>query len=468
MSDDIVSKARDAVARYGLLSAGERVLVAVSGGPDSMALLYVLARELNELKLGLHVGHVNHGLRGAESDGDEAYVRRVARRLELPLLSARVDVRSAVKQIGAGLEDAARTLRLEALQEMRRQAGAAAIALGHTADDRAETLLLNLLRGAGARGLSAMRPRRDAVIRPLILARRQETLAYCRRLGLRPRRDSSNLSATFARNRVRHEALPLLSDVAGRDVVPVLCRTAEVLAGDEELLADLVRQAESRLITERDDGQVALDVVALEAEPVPLRRRLVRGLLRSFSAELRDVAFGHVEAVLQLASEPGGGALQLPGGLRVERAGRTLRLRRTGPRGDEPGAVCDDAVLAVPGVACHDASGITVTARLVKAPVNRSAGSGGEAFVGVGVAEPALVVRSWRPGDRFRPLGMRGSKKLQDYFVDEKVPRAKRVLVPVVARPDGRIVWVVGYRLDDRARVSDGACQAVQLVARPA
>jgi tRNA(Ile)-lysidine synthase len=299
---------------------------------------------------------------------------------------------------------------------MRESVGATCVALGHTADDRAETVLLNLLRGAGTRGLSSMRPRRGVLVRPLILARRQETEGYCRRRGLRPRRDRTNESADFARNRVRAEALPLLSEIAGHDVVPSLVRAADVLEGDEDLLTELTRGLGPLLVRARRADEVAVRPAALWGLHGSLARRVVRELVAELRGGLQDLSLEHVEDILALAAPGASGAVHVPGGVQAERTPDGLKLRLADARAQPAAEPYEEVALAVPGQARHDGLGVTLTARLIAPEEARPGGPADEAFVDAEATGPWLVVRSWRPGDRFRPLGLNGSKKLQDFL----------------------------------------------------
>lgn len=379
------------IRRRRLLAPEDRVLVALSAGPDSTALLSALAalRDVGEVA-GLSALHVDHGLRaGAEEDA--ACAAAACARLRVPFESVRVHV-------GRGnLQAAARRARYAALREARERAGASRIATGHTRTDQAETVLLRLLRGAGARGLGAIPPRRGDIVRPLIDRSRKEGIRYLGDRGLTWREDPTNATPRFARNRLRSEVWPALLAFAP-SAERALARTADLAREDERALA----RAAAGLVA----PGAALDLRELRGASLAVRRRAVRALWRSVSGG-GALEAKHVEAVLALARRARPGVAALPGGFDARcRYGRLEILSREGaaPR------LSEEVTIPSPGSYRLRALGIAVD---------------------VSVARPSdlpwpLVLRTRRPGDRFRPDGGRGSKKLKDWLIDRKVPREAR------------------------------------------
>ncbi len=453
--DELARAVREAVARHGMVRPGEKVVVAVSGGPDSLALLHVLWRLRDELGIALHVAHLNHLLRGEEAAADAAFVAEMAARLGLPVTVEEVPVARLAAERGLSVEEAGREARYEFFRRVAAATGAGRVALGHTRDDQAETVLMRLLRGSGPAGLSGIPPVRDGwIIRPLLAVPRTAVEAYCRRHGLRPRRDPTNEEPSYLRNRIRLELLPRLEAEYNPMLRQALAHLAEVLRAEEEWAGRAAADAADRLLRRSGDA-VVVPVEGLLGLPVALRRRVVR--LAAERAGLPSLPFEHVERVLALAAGAVGRALSLPGGglARLEHDGLVL-----GPDGEEPAPFAYR--LEVPGSVAIPEAGLRLVAEVVPGPPLPRAGEQvprGEGDVAVLDAErlPALLtVRSRRPGDRFRPLGLEGEKKLQDYFVDARVPRRQRDRVPIV-EAHGEIVWVVGHRVDGRFAAGPGA-----------
>jgi tRNA(Ile)-lysidine synthase len=470
----VIERVRRFIAEHDLLTAESRVVAAVSGGSDSMALLHIL-RELDragELRLA-GVAHFNHQLRPS-AERDEQFVVRASSAFGLRSITDRDDVARRARRERRSLEHAGRMAREAFFERARVELGADSVAVGHTRDDQAETFLLRLLRGAGPRGLSGMHPRSGRIVRPLLDCRRAELrswLAATSPLQTRdgaeasPARecllpgeyvdDETNEDLSIPRNRVRAELLPLL---AGRFNPAIV----DALATEAALMRDLWTWAEevSRPFLETPG---TLEVAALEGTPPALRRLIVWRALSARSGG-REISFDHVASVVRLI---GAGpevdnaaerrAVDVPG-LHVQRIGGRIVInkRMAAPIATMP-ANLFSVPLSIPGEALVPGTGwlVSVEDPEPPGPPDAIAGNGSVGVVQRECVQGSLVVRNRRPGDRFRPVGLGGSKKLQDLFVDRKLPRAERDWVPLVVDETDRIVWVAGYGIDEAFRVTD-------------
>jgi tRNA(Ile)-lysidine synthase len=438
-----------------LLLPGEPLLVGVSGGPDSVALLSLLV----EGSWRPHVCHLNHQLRGSESDADAEFVRTLADHYQLPVTIDSRDIPAVAAGRKLSVEDAARRVRLEFFAEVAARTGITKLALAHTADDQVETFLMRLLRGAGVPGLVGIWPERKLgslrVIRPLLKVRRSEIIEYLNNKKFSYRTDPSNLDTRFTRNRVRHELLPMLERDFNPAIREVLLRTAEILRDEDFYLLKHVAQT-YYMRTSHDD---ALQVAKLREFPVAVQRRLIRFWLGGEDESGQRFTFDHIEAVRELvASDSPSAELHLPDDLIVYREYEWLRKS---PR---------EELLPVQGCWPFKMDGDTVIrelgATLVSHP-ERSEGAlskqeGTECFDANALGNK-LFVRTWKEGDRFQPLGMTESKKLQDFFVDEKVPRRQRGRVPLLCASDGRIAWVAGVRIAEPFKVTEGTRRILRI-----
>ncbi len=442
-----------AVDRHALLAPGDAVLVAVSGGPDSTALLHLLHARAERLGLRIGVGHLDHGLR-PESAEEARAVECLAGELGVEVHVERADVHAVRRRLGTSVEAAAREARYDFLRRTAVRHGYSTIALGHHADDNAETLLLNLLRGSGRTGLGGIRPVRDGMfIRPLLQASRADIEAYLRGRGIDWLTDASNADPRLRRNRIRHHLIPLLERDFQPAVRRVLSRAAEVLAEEEVWITGLLQPVVERLLRAEAPGRVALDAAGLAALPPAAGRRVVRAALGRVCGDLQRIGCGHVEAVLEAASEQ-----HLPGGVRVRRtlqevvfervaAGGRLLPPAPGPDYEYRLDGCGTLVIAETGEA------IRISEVL---PGEPAAGFGTDPLTARLDAEAVpfpLTIRNRRPGDRFHPLGAGGSQRLKKFFGDHKVASSERRSCPLLVSA-GRIVWVAGHRLDERARVT--------------
>lgn len=437
-----------AIRAGGLWTANDRVAVALSGGADSVALALLLAELAAQVDWRLAgLIHVHHGLRGAEADADAAFCCDLAARLSLPIEVVAVDVPAALAASAGSLEATARTLRYAAFDAAAGRLGASVVATGHTADDQAETVLLRLLRGAGSRGVAAIRQRRGMYARPLLGCRRAELRAWLDWSGESWREDSSNASTDVPRNRLRQEVMPVI-EAAWPGGVRALARFAEAAAADEQWLsrqAELERPAAVRIAP---DG-VELIRARIVDLPLAVARRVVRDGLEAAGAR---PTFREIELVRRLARSGRDGVFADLHGFRVESRGDVLRIARPSLRVP---IVSFEYRLDVPGdVRIVETGGVLQASFLSGAdrPAHEAGWDGIAALQASEVRLP-LTVRSRRPGDRVTPLGAPGRRSLQDLFVDRKVPRFARETVPVVVDADGHIVWVASLAVAERCRV---------------
>ncbi len=470
---ELLDAMRATVSRYRMVAPGEKVVVAVSGGPDSLALLHGLRTLRDELGITLHAAHLNHLLRGDAARADAEYVRALAAEMGLPVTVEEVAVADLARGRGLSIEEAGREARYAFYQRVREAAGAARVALGHTADDQAETVLMRLLRGAGPAGLAGIPPVRDGwIVRPLIAVTRRMVEDYCRAVGLEPCRDESNRDPAHLRNRVRWDLLPRLEREYNPALRRALVHLADVLREEDAWLAGLVAGEYGRLAREDVNG-IRLALKDWENRPLALRRRLVREAAARLLGRPAPLEFGHVEAVLGLTGAPVGSRLDLPGGLVARREYAHVHIGGS----QAPGGVAAGGFsypLPVPGRVAVPEAGLILEADLrpAGAEVDKDPAPAGPGRFAVHLDADRcvlpLTVRSRRQGDRFWPAGLGAAKKLKDFFISAKVPREERDRIPLVTGGDGSILWVVGRRADDRFLPTSESRRLLTLRAHPA
>ena len=451
------------IRRHDLIPRGSRVAAAISGGPDSAALAHVLneLQRAGEFTLA-GLAHFNHRLRGDAAAGDERFCRDVAAAIGVAIDVESADVDALAREWGVSIEAAGRRARYEFFARAAGRLAADHIAVGHTRNDQAETFLLRLLRGAGPRGLGGIHPRAGAIVRPLLDATRADVMAYLAARRLDWREDESNADVAIARNRVRHELIPFLTERFSAGIVDVLAREADLARDEEAWLETSAIEMASGVVLSKDGTHIRLDATALRAVPLALARRIVRGVL----IEVEDAPFAgfeHVEAVLGLEPDQ---ALDLPG-VHVARCGAEIIIS---PASERQAGVPNGFAysLSIPGEVEVAEAGLLISAEKgigPAAPGNLDA-RGHEVAVQAQALGSELVVRSRRPGDSLRPLGLGGRKKLQDLFVDRKVARAERDRLPLVVDRNDRIVWVVGQTVAEDFRVTEPSQGVIFLKAR--
>jgi tRNA(Ile)-lysidine synthase len=464
----LATRTLETVRRHALLRDGGRVLVALSGGADSVALLLIL-RELEAAGV-LHVtgaAHLNHQLRGADADADEAFCAALAGRLGVRFIAERADVAALARAGKRSIEDAARAARHAFFERAADAFGADVVATAHTKDDQAETFLLRLLRGAGTRGLGGIRPRAGRVVRPLLEIDRAELRDDLTARGETWREDATNADVSIPRNRVRHELIPFLGSRFSSSVTGLLAREAALAQQDEDFLRDSAIELARRIVLTDERDVVRLDAAALAQAPRALGSRVVQRVLEQHAGS-KSVSFDHIEQVLDLGP---GQAVSLPGQDAV-RTGDVLvfRTRRIGHRSSDIGSRTSFVVsLSIPGEVELATSRVAITAERLEGPSGRPRkwdARGTEVGVAAARLELPLAVRGRRPGDRFHPLGAPGPRKLQDFLVDRKIERGARDTVPLVVDGRDRIVWVVGQSVAEDFRVTDPAQGVILLKVR--
>jgi tRNA(Ile)-lysidine synthase len=449
--------------REGLFSTGDRVLAAVSGGPDSVTLLHLLVRLAPELGLDVGVAHFDHGLRGEESRADADFVADLARRLGLPCHQGSGQVRDAARRDQVSLQMAARKLRLQFFQDTRRRLGYAKLALGHTADDQVELFWLRLLRGAGLEGLKGMWPATpEGLVRPLLAVGKAVILAWLKQEALPYRLDASNQSRAYLRNRVRLDLLPYLTRSYNSRLAQTIWRTQSLLQEDERYLARDTTTAWDRVARRLADDCFALDLNRFFHLEPALQRRMLRTGVARLGAALTLTA-SQVASLLALAgSERSGGLISLgEENVQVARAGAVLHIMKALPDPPREATLLPDCPAEVDSPVGW------------RWQMSSRAHRSGDPWPSPEVAwlNPArinlpLTARGWRPGDRFWPQGAPGTKKLQDFLVDAKIPRWLRPHIPLVAAA-GEIVWVAGVRIADPVKLLPASREVLEITVAP-
>ena len=457
-----------------LLAPGDSIVVAVSGGPDSMALLTVLRRlsSLRALGYSLCVAHLDHSLRGEESQADAAFVRAAAERLGLPLATASADVPAYAREHKLSVEDAARRERYRFLAAVAEERGVTKIATGHTADDQAETVLQRILRGTGLRGLRAIRPRRRAgadsellIVRPLLRVGRTEVLEYleCQEIGYRT--DSSNLDPDFTRNRIRTRLLPLLESEFNPGVGRALTDLAEIATEAYDFVQHSAREALTRVQVDRRPDTLRLSVPLLRKEHPGLRPVIIREAIRCLKGDLRQLSRRHCAEILSLALSAGTGKLfHAPAGLHALKDYDELRLSLEPEAAPRDGGVIE---LVTPGATRAEALRGAFRTEVLPGTRGlldrfRQEKTRLQELLDLSALTLPLRARTRRNGDCFWPLGAPGPKKLSDFFIDEKVSRLERDATPLVLMGE-QVIWAVGHRIDERVKLTEESTQVLKI-----
>lgn len=483
--DDVESRFARIVRDEGLLTGDQPVVLAVSGGVDSMVLLYLCQRLTQaESRLpALHIAHLNHQLRRQDSDLDAEFVQQQARQLRLPCTVEVKDVAERARAESVSIELAARQCRYEFFERLCLRLGARVVVLAHQADDHVETVLQRMIRGTGIRGLGGIRRIRPIcdgsdirLYRPLLDFRRAEIERYAADQQVPFRNDRTNENDTYTRNRIRRELLPLLRSRFNPQVDEAVLRLAEQARSLEAYLSETGSRMLESIVIEHNDRQLVLHSPSLARKPRVIQTQLLREAILRIGVGEGEITFGHLSSLIELASsDEGTKELHLPGGLRVLRRYSRLTFERPGIAApvtadyDET-CVSTQEVTRLPRfgmelqVETLDADETLIVAHLHDHAYREQCSY--EEWIDADAVKPPLVARSRRPGDRFFPLGMYSMKKLSDFLIDEKIDTGERERLVVLCDQLGPI-WVVPLRIDERVRLTRMTRRVLRLIARP-
>lgn len=431
----IIEKVKKTIDHYSMLRKGEKVLIACSGGPDSIALLYILYKLSTEYNIPLVGFHLNHRLRGEEADRDQRFVERVFKKLKLPLIIRSYDVYQYAKERKLSIEQGARDIRYKLLEEVRGEMGADKIALGHTSNDNLETIILHLVRGAGMQGLSGISPKRDRIIRPLINIKREEVLEFLRSEGIRYRIDRTNRDTKIPRNLIRLRVIPLLLKLNPK-LVETVTRTTRILREEDEFIKEFVDKALKELVIKRDENGLWVDIRSLFYYNLIIKRRIIRNLIH-------DLDLGLIDRVLELMEGKSGKLLKLPKGLVAIKEYDRFYLGKW----EKP----PEEILEVKIGEVTPVKGWGVIRTEIREDINIENKKGIEVFDFDKIDLP-LFLRKRKPGDRFQPFGLSSSKKLKEVMIDDKIPKRLRDY-PILLCDKKGILLILGSRRSNLAKV---------------
>ena len=439
-----------------LIEERDRVIAAVSGGADSLVLLDLLAKEQEAYGLSIIVGHFNHQLRGEESDADEQHVAARAAHYGFELYVERAATAEYARYRKLGVQDAARRLRYEFFDKLLVSSGFTKVATAHNADDNAETVLLNLLRGAGVQGLSGIPVYRDdkRIIRPLLFAERREIEEYAREEQITFRTDSSNLTDHYTRNFIRHKILPPLREHVNPNLVRTLHRSAELFRELEGFLTYTARQAFDLLVARRTEDALHLSIARLRSNPVLIQQYCLMLAAETFAG--RSLEYDQVNAILDLTEGLSGSWVSVSRDAVVFRDREHLVFRKTEP--------APEFRITVQPNHRYEFTSFRFASEILDGREAAAAPDGGAEYVDADrLAGTELVLRTWTDGDAFIPLGMKTKKKISDFFVDAKIPLYEKRHIPILETRDGEVVWVCGQRIDDRFKITGETRKVLKL-----
>jgi tRNA(Ile)-lysidine synthase len=445
----MIKKTLQTIEKYNLLEKGERVVVALSGGPDSTALLIVLTAIAQEQDLILIIAHFNHGLRGAESDEDEKFSRDLSEKMGFAFVSGKMDQRKGQK--GMSPEDFYRRERYNFLNKVAEDYQAQKIALGHNMQDQAETVLLNILRGSGLEGLKGFLPMRDGkFIRPLIETSRQEIISFLNKAGIPYCQDSSNENKRYLRNQIRSELIPYLKEKFNPKIEESLAQMAEILRPEDELIRQHVDEVLKSSFIQRQQNRILLKIADINKLHPAIRWRLFKTLLESLSPAKNGFSFIHIKSLDNLAQKcESGKRVVLPLGIEARREYDDLIMERKKIVSKQ---MEYEYAMDIPGSLYIKERKLTIRSELTTKEKFDFSGKN-EVYLDLDKIQQPIIIRNRRDGDWFQPLGMQGRQKIKTFFIDHKIPQCRRnEIILLVDRLS--VIWIENMHLNDRVKIT--------------
>ena len=460
----MITRVLNTIRKYNLIKNGDCVVVGVSGGPDSVCLLHVLWCLKNDFNLKLVAVHINHMLRGDESYRDEEFVKKLCEKLDVELKSVRVDINRVAQQKGMSLEEAGREERYKNFDIVADSIGADRIAVAHNKNDRAETVLMNIIRGTGLDGLKGMEYIRGRIIRPLLDIDRSEIEAYILEKNLDTVTDSSNLEKIYARNKIRLDVIPNIDKLFDCNLVKSIDRMSRLIKDDIDFIDDKVKEAYCDAVLKKENGEVELLLRKISKMHLAVRRRVIRKAIEEVKGSVKGIESVHIENILDMIDNGKvGSRIDLPG----IKIGRTYESIRFYKKEIQPKSFDYEAFLNIPGLTeVGDGKHYIEASIITDYKLSDYKGMKGSSliqFFDYDKMIEGINIRKRKEGDLFKPVNSNGTKKLKEYFIDNKIPREIRDNIPLVAKGHD-IIWIIGYKISDKFKVTENTKKVLKLI----
>jgi len=439
---NLIKKIKNFISENSLINENDRILVGLSGGPDSIFLLYILHNYFNNQ---LIIAHINHKLRGIDSDLDEKFIRTISQKLKIPLYVIREDVEKLSNENKKSIEEVGRDVRFSFFNKILKVENFNKIALGHNLDDNVETILINFIKGSGMKGLIGIPEKRDNIIHPIINIKKEEILKYLEENKIEYRIDKTNFETDYLRNKVRNYLLPIIEKEFNKNFKEKILALSNILKVEDKFLDDLVENIKNDILKFEDDF-VKIDLKKLQNLHLSLKRRLIRKVIDHFNKDLREYPLDHIDKVISLENKKTGKEIELPLNLIAVKDKNNIIIER---RDFE----IPDFYIEIPDIGSYQEIGMKIELSLVEkiSKVKDPFIS----FFDYDKIELPLKIRKPMFGEKFKPLGLKKEKKIQDFFVDSGIPKSVRWNLPILLDKKDDILWIVGVRISDDYKVTN-------------
>ena len=458
----IENKVIETLKRENLIEKDDKIIVALSGGPDSVCLLHVLCKLREEYGFTLYAAHLNHQIRGTLAHQDALYAMTLSTKLGVRCFIKSLDVPSYAKDKKMTLEEAARVLRYDMLFRLKEELGADKIAVAHNLDDQAETVMMRIMRGTGLNGLKGMEYKRpDGIIRPLMDVLKSDIETYCRENQLNPKIDHTNLEDEYTRNKIRIHLLPYIQREYASNIKEILSRMANGLREDSAFIENLAEGKFQTIAGVLDEDTVRIDLELLELEDISIIKRIIRNAYKTLEGSYNGLETVHLDDILELIQNQKNDAkINLPKGIIADKKSNYLYITR---KEIKSSLVEYEVEIPINKVIILEELGIKIEAHRISKEKSKmfSTGANSKSF-DVDKISGKLVIRNRRNGDKIKPLGLGGTKKIKDILIDSKVPLENRNNIPIIC-DDEKILWLVGHCISEEAKISESTEEVIRI-----
>lgn len=441
---DLIKKIKNFISNNSLITENDRILVGLSGGPDSIFLLYFL---INNFKNKIVIAHINHKLRGVDSDLDEKFVRKVSQKLKIPLYVKREDIKKLSKENKKSIEECGREVRFSFFKKILKTENLTKIALGHNFDDNIETIILNFIKGSGTKGLTGISEKVDNIIHPIINIKKEEILNYLNANKIEYKTDKTNLEDEFLRNKIRNYLIPIIEKEFNKNFKEKVVSLSNILKYENNLIENLIKDKESDILT-FNDYFVEIDLNKFKNLDLAIKRRLIRKVISYLTEKesLREYSLEHIDKVISLENKKTGSKIELPKEIIVIKDKDKIIFERKN-------TIIEDFYIEITSLGSYKEIGMKIDLFLVEKV--SFAQDPFISFFDYDKIDFPLKIRKPKFGEKFKPLGLNNYKKLQDFFVDSKIPKDIRWNLPILLDKKNDILWLIGLRISEAYKVTD-------------
>ncbi len=459
----ILDKFTDTINRYNLINKGEGVVVGVSGGPDSLCLLHLLWRIKREYDLRIYVVHLNHQFRGEDADKDAQYVKEFCDGLGIKSYIYSIDIDSYAKDNGITFEEAGRKWRYKLFDDVAKKTNSSKIAVAQNLNDQAETVLMRLMRGSGVEGLAAIDYIRDGrIIRPILDISRNDIENYCKEFDLKPRLDKTNLETIYTRNKIRLELIPYIEKNFNPNIIETLSRSSNIFREDSDFLNKRAQEVFEK-ISKIDRYNISIDINEFNKEHIALKRRIIRLAIEKIRGNLKDIGMVHIENIIKLCQGGKvGSKIDIIGDIIIKLGYNTIDFQDKKSENKRKVEDFQYPIQLNEKNYIEDIDGLIEVSIISKEDIDYNNKDKCTIYIDKNKVKGNLYIRNRRNGDKFSPIGMKGNKKLKDFFIDLKVPRELRNKIPILC-DDYNIIWIVGYRMSGLYKIDNNTEEVYQI-----